>query len=319
MGSYGITKRVREFLLSVPSARITVAVFDSKRLAFCVLSASVLGLVHVMPHVDKTVCHSKDTSLLLAMVLAAIDELGPGELIAVADTLASKRDQTSSNTVAAGASAGVVPLEDVETGSTGSQPIQSPRVLAHVGKVEKTWAYDGADSLQMLDEAAIRILNAHDGNEQSLLERFTFTRRLKNDETIEYEVDTHAMTSTNKESKKKRAVHRMQLRVLGVKYMLGACSTASFSELTNDAWTMQWQFKDDSGWKNMTQESNQILLDAFLAQNSNVAIIHDWQDPWHWKRTYYDVDLLWERQTKRGSHRTKRPVRLVAFREWCLN
>ena len=37
MGSFGITKRVREFLLSVPSARTTVrtyvAVYGSKRLA----------------------------------------------------------------------------------------------------------------------------------------------------------------------------------------------------------------------------------------------------------------------------------------------
>jgi hypothetical protein len=188
----------------------------------------------------------------------------------------------------------------------------------YVGKVEKTWAYDGAASLQMPDQAAIRILNAHDGNEQSLLERFTFTRRLKNDEPLEYEVDTDAMTSTNKESKKKRAVHHMQLRVLGVKYMLAAGSTASFSELTNADWTMQWQVKDDSGWKNMTEASNQTLLDAFTAQNSNVEINHDLQHPWShvWKRTYYDGDLLWERQTKRGSHRTERPVRLVALSEW---
>ena len=71
----------------------------------------------------------------------------------------------------------------------------------------------------------------------------------------------------------------------------------------------------------MTEASNQTLMDAFTAQNSNVKINHDFQHPWShdWKRTYYDVDLLWERQTKRGSRRTERPVRLVALSEWYLN
>ncbi len=84
-----------------------------------------------MAHVEKNVFQSKDQTTL-AIVLAAIDELDPGDLVVVADAWARKRDQTSSNTAAAGASARVVPMEDVQAGSTGSQPIESPRVLAHV-------------------------------------------------------------------------------------------------------------------------------------------------------------------------------------------
>ena len=143
----------------------------------------------------------------LAMVMDSIDQLDPVELLVIEDFLARKRahDQTSSNTAAAGASARVVPMEDVQAGSTGSQPIESPRVLDHVGKVEKTWVYEDDAIQQMLDKHWIEILNANDDNLQSFSTEFTLTRELSNVSLFSdvYEVDIDAMTSTNKEKKKR--------------------------------------------------------------------------------------------------------------------
>ena len=161
----------------------------------------------------------------------------------------------------------------------------------YVGKVEKTWAYDGAASLQMPDQAAIRILNAHDGNEQSQLERFTFTRRLKNAEPLEYEVDTHAMTSTNKESKRVRALQRMQLRILLVDDMLEAGTIAPFIALLNDDWRMRWQSEEVCGWKNLSAEGNEVLCSWLASSN----VLEEWVHP---------------RDNK------EQLLRLVAIKEW---
>ncbi len=116
----------------------------------------------------------------------------------------------------------------------------------------------------------------------------------------EYEVDIDAMTSTNKESKKARALHRMQLRILGVNDMLEAGSTAPFSALINNGWTMHWQVEDFCGWKNVTEASNQTLLNASTAPNA----LEDAFISLH--------DIL------RGSHpdNVERPLRLVALTEW---
>ena len=113
------------------------------------------------------------------------------------------------------------------------------------------------------------------------------------------------MTSTNKESKKARALHRMEFRVLGVMEMLAAGSTAPFSELTNDGWTMRWQVGEFSGWKNVTDASNQNLLKAFTAQN----VLDEFQSLMHLPLCLYEI--------LRGSHLddVERPLRLVAVRE----
>jgi hypothetical protein len=265
-----------------------------------------------MAHVEKNVFQSKDQTTL-AIVLAAIDELDPGDLVVVADAWARKRDQTSSNTAAAGASARVVPMEDVQAGSTGSQPIESPRVLDHVGKVENAWVYEDDASLQMLDHNWIDILNKNDGNLQSFLTEFTFTRKLSNESLFSYvyDVDIDAMTSTNEKSKKARALHRMQLRVLGVKDMLEAGSMASFSALTNDGWTMQWQFQDFWGWKNMTEASNHTLLNAFTGQNAS-GVFDEWQI--QSSHILHFAAAVLSGRPGADLHNDGRPLRLVALR-----
>jgi hypothetical protein len=275
-----------------------------------------LGVVHVMAHVEKNVFHNKDeVNVTLAIVLVAIDELELDDLFLAARAvlhriLESKSDQACSNTVAAGASAGVVPMEDVQAGSTGSQPIESPRVLDHVGDVQKTWFYEedrGNIDHQMLDQHWIELLNAVDGNPQRSSNKFTLTRKFGETSWFcyEYEVDIDAMTSTNKESKKARALHRMEFRVLGVMEMLAAGSTAPFSELTNDGWTMRWQVGEFSGWKNVTDASNQNLLKAFTAHN----VLDEFQSLMQLPLCLYEI--------LRGSHLgdVERPLRLVAVRE----
>ena len=145
----------------------------------------------------------------LAMVMDSIDQLNPVELLVIEDFLARKRahDQTSSNTAAAGDSAGVVPMVDVQAECTGSQPIESPLVLDHVTEVEKTWVYEDDEDYDMLDQQWIEILNANDDNLQSFSSKFTFLSfRVESPDFAiakEYEVDIDAMTSTNKEKKKR--------------------------------------------------------------------------------------------------------------------
>ena len=108
----------------------------------------------------------------------------------------------------------------------------------------------------------------------------------------EYEVDIDAMTSTNKVSKKARALHRMQLRILGVNDMLEAGSTAPFSALINNGWTMRWQVKEVCGWKNVDVEDNDTWLNAMASSN----VLEKWQHPRDGKEQL---------------------LRLVALREWC--
>ena len=245
----------------------------------------------------------------LAMVLDSIDQLDPVDLLVIEDFLARKRE--NDQMAAAGASAGVVPMEDVQAGCTGSQPIESPRALDHVGEVEKTWVYEDDFHQQMLDQQWIEILNAIDGNLQSFSTKFTLTRKLLEGSSFaaDYAVDIDAMTSTNKESKKARALHRMELRVVGVMDMLEAEATATFSALINNGWTMHWQVEDFCGWKNATEASNQTLLNAFTAQGQ--------------LQSSYSLQLCYG-GVLRGRpaselHPDGRPLRLVALKEWYNN
>jgi hypothetical protein len=186
-------------------------------------------------------------------------------------------------------------------------------VLDHVGKVENAWVYEDDASLQMLDHNWIDILNKNDGNLQSFLTEFTFTRKLSNESLFSYvyDVDIDAMTSTNEKSKKARALHRMQLRVLGVKDMLAAGSMASFSALTNDGWTMQWQFQDFWGWKNMTEASNHTLLNAFTGQNAS-GVFDEWQI--QSSHILHFAAAVLSGRPGADLHNDGRPLRLVALR-----
>ena len=171
--------------------------------------------------------------------LISIDQLHPGDWSKIEDFIARKR--ANDQIAVAGASARVAPMEDVQAGCTGSQPLASPRALDHVGEVEKTWVYEDDFHQQMLDQQWIEILNAIDGNLQSSSTKFTLTRKLLEGSSAaaEYVVDIDAMTSTNKESKTVRALHRMEFRVLGVRDMLVAEAAATVSELINNGWAMQ--------------------------------------------------------------------------------
>ena len=237
--------------------------------------------------------------------LESIDQLHPDDWPVIEDFLARKRE--NDQIAAAGASARVAPMEDVQAGCTGSQPIESPRALDHVGEVEKTWVYEDDFHQQMLDQQWIEILNAIDGNLQRLSTKFTLTRKLLEGSSFakEYVVDIDAMTSTNKKSKKARALHRMELRVVRVKHMRVADFAATVSALIDKGWTMHWQSEDLCGWKNVSEEWNQSLLNAFTDPNMgddlDVCI------------SLYDI--------LRAGHRHQvvrpLPVRIVALKELC--
>jgi hypothetical protein len=233
---------------------------------------------------------------IVAMVMEAIDQLQPVELLVIEDFLARKRenDRTARNTAAAGASARVVPMEDVQAGSTGSQPIQSPPDLDHVTEVEKTWVYedDNGDKIQMLNQQWIESLNDNDANLESFSTKLTFDRSVNVYVVKEYEVDIDAMTSTNKESKHARALQRMQLRILLVDDMLEAETTAPFIALLNNGWKMRWQSKEVCGWKNVSAEGNEILCNWLASPN----VLEEWVHPRDGKEQL---------------------LRLVALKEWC--
>ena len=202
-----------------------------------------------------------------------------------------ENDRTARKTAAAGASARVVPMEDVQAGSTGSQPSQSPPDLDHVTEVEKTWVYEDDKGDEMLNQQWIESLNDNDANLQSFSTKFTFDRSVNVTIVKEYEVDIDAMTSTNKGSKQARALHRMQLRILEVDDMLEAGSTAPFTALIKNGWTMRWQVKEVCGWKNVDVEENETLLNALASPN----VLEEWHP-----------------RDGRGQ-----VLRLVALREWC--
>jgi hypothetical protein len=205
-----------------------------------------------------------------------------------------ENDRTARKTAAAGASARVVPMEDVQAGSTGSQPSQSPPDLDHVTEVEKTWVYedDNGDKIQMLNQQWIESLNDNDANLESFSTKLTFDRSVNVYVVKEYEVDIDAMTSTNKESKHARALQRMQLRILLVDDMLEAGTIAPFIALLNDDWRMRWQSEEVCGWKNLSAEGNEVLCSWLASSN----VLEEWVHPRDGKEQL---------------------LRLVALKEWC--
>ena len=200
-------------------------------------------------------------------------------------------DRTARKTAAAGASARVVPMEDVQAGSTGSQPSQSPPDLDHVTEVEKTWVYEDDKGDEMLNQQWIESLNDNDANLESFSTKLTFDRSVNVYVVKEYEVDIDAMTSTNKESKRVRALQRMQLRILLVDDMLEAGTIAPFIALLNDDWRMRWQSEEVCGWKNLSAEGNEVLCSWLASSN----VLEEWVHP---------------RDNK------EQLLRLVAIKEW---
>jgi hypothetical protein len=222
-----------------------------------------------------------------AMAMEAIDQLQR-----FVKARKRENDRTARKTAAAGASARVVPMEDVQAGSTGSQPSQSPPDLDHVTEVEKTWVYEDDEGNEMLDQQWIERLNDNDANLQSSSTKFTFDRSVNVTIVKKYDVDIDAMTSTNKGSKQARALHRMQLRILKVDDMLEAGPTSPFTALIKNGWTMRWQVKEVCGWKNVDVEDNETWLNAMASPN----VAEKWQHPRDGK---------------------EKLLRLVALREWC--
>ena len=203
-----------------------------------------------------------------------------------------ENDRTARKTAAAGASARVVPMEDVQAGSTGSQPSQSPPDLDHVTEVEKTWVYEDDERDQMLNQQWIESLNDNDANLESFSTKLTFDRSVNVSVVKEYEVDIDAMTSTNKESKRVRALQRMQLRILLVDDMLEAGTIAPFIALLKDDWRMRWQSEEVCGWKNLSAEGNEVLCSWLASSN----VLEEWVHPRDGKEQL---------------------LRLVAIKEWC--
>ena len=206
---------------------------------------------------------------------------------------------------------------DVE--KDGSQP------MAYVSEVEKTWAFDADNGQQPLDKDWCDILKANDENVTSDEFEFVCTRLMPCGKVFKYDVDiTDAanMTSTNCQSNKRRALRRMEMRVIEVKEMLAAGNTACIDVLQKaKTWKLQWQVEDELAWKNMTEDVNQTLLTGLIAKKETVQITHWWQHPTYkkWKKTTYDVHLSLESQTSREWKGKVRPVRLVALREWSFN
>ena len=200
--------------------------------------------------------------------------------------------------------------------------------MEHVSQSEQTWAYDDDNGQQPLDDGWCDILNQNDKNGESSAVKFMFTRVMKSGAEHEYEVDITDganMTSTNCKSKKKRALHRKEMRVLKVEDMLAAGSTAGFDVFEkhgeNGGWKLQWQVEDELGWKNMTEDSNKALLTGIAAKKENVEITHHWEHPISKQRktTIYDVHLSLGRQKSREWKGNSRTVRLVVLRMWCGN
>ena len=122
----------------------------------------------------------------------------------------------------------------------------------------------------------------------------------------------------------------MQLRILGVNDMLEAGSTAPFSALINNGWTMRWQVKEFCGWKNVTLEDNQTLLNKFTAPNAleewqhpRLAVVDGRRDDNEQLNECSAPNALEEWQHPRlavfDGHRDDNAqlLRLVALREWC--
>ena len=100
---------------------------------------------------------------------------------------------------------------DVE--KDGSQPME------HVSDVEKTWAFEADDCQQPLNNDWLDVLKA---NEHKPIDecKFEFNRKMRCGKVFKYDVDITDRTnptSTNRKSNKRRALHRMEMRVIQVK------------------------------------------------------------------------------------------------------
>ena len=202
--------------------------------------------------------------------------------------------------------------------SDGSQPIH---IFEHASESEKVWTYIVNGIPFMLDKVWNDILTLGDedpgqGNEFAL-ER-NYTRGGKR--TFE----AHILEKTFKDMKTKKThvLQKMEIRALSLPGMLEAESTADIAAFQkDDAWKMRFQFEDNHGWQNMTEDVNNVLLAELDQQSANVEVTHEWTHPSNreWKSTIYDVDFNSEQQTSREGFKTQRSIRLVAMREWGRN
>ena len=199
--------------------------------------------------------------------------------------------------------------------SDGSQPIH---IFEHASGSEKVWTYIVNGIPFMLDKVWNDILTLGDedpgqGNEFAL-ER-NYTRGGKR--TFE----AHILEKTFKDMKTKKThvLQKMEIRALSLAGMLEAESTADIAAFQkDDAWKMRFQFEDNHGWQNMTEDVNNLLLAELDQFKATVEVTHEWTHPssHEWKSTIYDVDFNSEQQTSREGFKTQRSIRLVAMREW---
>jgi hypothetical protein len=253
-------------------------------------------------------------------MMAAIKLLDADQKALIASACSSQGDQTPSNEEAGAASTAP---NLVEGESEGSQPIQK---IENAGVVEITWAYDDwayDDDLgqKMCDKEWTERLNDKSGSVDGGELEYAFETVYPKGGKVKYRAnitDVSRMTITKLKTKTQHVLHKLEMRVLSAKDMLAAGSTAAIDEYQkDDAWTMRWQFEDNSGWQNMTEDVNKTLLTEIAAQKAKVEVTHEWKHPTsgYWNKTKYDVDLSLEQQTSHEWHKRSRAVRLVAMRE----
>jgi hypothetical protein len=202
--------------------------------------------------------------------------------------------------------------------SDGSQPIH---IFEHASESEKVWTYIVDDNQIMCDKVWNDILNLGDEFPSQGSE---FALERNNTRGGKRTFEAHILEKTFKDMKtrKTHVLQQMEIKALSLPGMLAAESTADIAAFQkDDAWKMRFQFEDNHGWQNMTEEVNNVLLAELDQQNANVEVTHEWTHPSNreWKSTIYDVDFNSEQQTSREGFKTQRSIRLVAMREWGRN
>jgi hypothetical protein len=202
--------------------------------------------------------------------------------------------------------------------SEGSQPIH---IFEHASESEKVWTYDVDGNQIMCDKVWIDILN-HGDEFNSEASEFALERDNNRGGKRTFEAHIIEKTFKDMKTKKTHVLQKMEIKVVSVTGMLAAESTADIAAFQkDDAWKMRFQFEDNHGWQNMTEDVNNVLLAELDQQNANVEVTHEWTHPSNraWKSTIYDVDFNSEQQTSREGFKTQRSIRLVAMREWGRN